>query len=118
MSGVRSLTRDEARERAALLQVERYDLELDMTGLASGDTLRTTSRITFSATAPGATTFVDCLGEVEEAVLNGRELRNGTPPQGRIELPDPIKTVGKHSVSIKLHPQVTATVSVEVAATT
>ena len=88
MSDVRSLTREEARERAALIEVQRYDLELDMTGLASGDELRTSSRITFSATAPGATTFVDCLGEVEEAVLNGKPLANGSPPGGRIELPD------------------------------
>ena len=72
MSNLRSLTQEEARERAALIEVQRYDLELDMTGLASGDELRTSSTITFSATASGATTFVDCLGEVEEAVLNGR----------------------------------------------
>ena len=54
MSDVRSLTQDEARERAALLEVQRYDLELDLTGLAEGDALRATSRITFSATAAGA----------------------------------------------------------------
>ena len=88
MSNLRSLTQEEARERAALLEVRRYDLELDMTGLAAGDALRTTSRITFSATASGATTFVDCLGEVEEAVLNGKRLGNGPAPDGRIELPD------------------------------
>ena len=42
----------------------------------------------FSATAPGATTFVDCLGDVEEAVLNGTSLPPGPPPGGRLELPD------------------------------
>src|SRR5689334_13951333 len=88
MSTLRSLTQEEARERAALIEVKRYDLELDMTGLASGDELRTSSTITFSATAPGATTFVECLGEVEEAMLNGKPLANGPPPQGRIELSD------------------------------
>ena len=88
MTDVRSLTQDEARERAALLDVERYDLEFDLTGLAEGDTLRATSTITFSATAPGAATFVDCLGEVEEAVLNGTPLPSGPPPDGRLELPD------------------------------
>ncbi len=88
MNDVRSLTQDEARDRAALIEVQRYDLELDMTGLASGDELRTSSRITFSATAPGTTTFVDCLGEVEEAVLNGNPLASGSPLRGRIELPD------------------------------
>ena len=77
MSNLRSLTQEEARERAALIEVQRYDLELDMTGLASGDELRTSSTITFSATASGATTFADCLGEVEEAVLNGKPLEEG-----------------------------------------
>ena len=88
MSNLRSLTQEEARERAALIEVQRYDLELDLTGLASGAELRTFSTITFSATASGATTFADCLGEVEEAVLNGKPLANGSPPHGRIELPD------------------------------
>ena len=72
MNDVLSLTQDEARERAALLDVHRYDLELDLTGLADGDALRATSTIVFSASTPGATTFVDCVGEVEEAELNGR----------------------------------------------
>ncbi len=88
MSDVRSLTQVEAAERAALLEVERYDLELDLTGLVEGDALLATSRITFTATTAGATTFVDCLGEVEEASLNGQALASGTPPGGRLELPD------------------------------
>jgi aminopeptidase N len=88
MTDVRSLTQDEARERAALLDVHRYDLDLDLTGLVEGDTLRTTSTITFSAATAGASTFVDCLGEVEEATLNGRPLPAGRPPGGHLELPD------------------------------
>ncbi len=88
MTEVLSLTQDEARERAALLEVSRYDLELDLTGLADGDTLRATSTVAFAATTPGATTFIDCLGEVEEAVLNGRPLASGPTPGGRLELPD------------------------------
>src|SRR3954453_3457607 len=88
MRNLRTLTQEEARERAALLEVQRYDLKVDLTGLASGEELRTSSTITFSDTASGATTFVDCLGEVEEAVLNGKPLANGSPPHGRIELQD------------------------------
>jgi aminopeptidase N len=88
MSDARSLTEDEARERAALLEVHRYDLELDLTGLAEGPDLRATSRITFSAATAGSTTFVDCVGEVEEATLNGRPLPGGATPGGRLELPD------------------------------
>jgi aminopeptidase N len=88
MTGVRSLTQDEARERVALLDVQRYDLEFDLTGLAEGDALRTTSTIRFSARRAGAATFVDCVGEVEEATLNGSPLEGGQPPQGRLLLPD------------------------------
>ena len=88
MSEARSLTQDEARERAALLEVDRYDLELDLTGLAEGDTLRVTTTIAFSAATAGGTTFVDCLSDVEEATLNGRALAAGTPAHGRLELPD------------------------------
>jgi aminopeptidase N len=87
MTDVRSLTQDQARERATLVDVERYDIDFDLTGLAAGDVLRVTSRITFSAVV-GATTFVDCLAEVEEATLNGMALPSGSPPQGRLQLPD------------------------------
>ena len=86
MTDVLSLTQEEARERAALLDVQRYDLEFDLTGLAEGDTLLSTSTITFSATE-GASTFLDCLGEVEEAVLNGTPLPSGPLPDGRLPLP-------------------------------
>jgi large subunit ribosomal protein L9 len=32
----------------------------------------------------------------------------------RIEVPDPIKTAGRHQVRVRLHPEVTATVTIEV----
>lgn len=32
----------------------------------------------------------------------------------RIEVPDPIKTTGSHSVKVRLHPEVSATVSLEI----
>ena len=35
----------------------------------------------------------------------------------KIEIANPIKTVGSHQVSVRLHPEVSATVEVEVAAT-
>jgi large subunit ribosomal protein L9 len=34
----------------------------------------------------------------------------------RIEVPDPIKTTGSHNVKVRLHPEVSATVSIEVQA--
>jgi aminopeptidase N len=88
MTAVRSLTQDEARERAALVAVERYDVDFDLTGMADGNDFRAASTITFSATTAGASTFVDCSAEIESATLNGRPLATGLPAHGRLELPD------------------------------
>ena len=92
-----SLTYEEAVARAELVVVERYDLEFDLTGLLTGDELRTTSTVRFSGRTPGAETFVECLGEIEEASLNGRALDAGIPPGGRLALsglqPDNVLTV-------------------------
>ena len=44
--------------------------------------------MTFSAATPGASTFIECLGEVEEATLNGAPLASGALPGGRLALPD------------------------------
>lgn len=82
-----NLTREEARERAALLNVESYDVVLDLT---RGDKVfgsRTTVR--FSATA-GAATFIDAVtAEVRAVTLNGTELEPAVVSDGvRIQLPD------------------------------
>jgi len=47
MTDALSLTQEEARQRAALLDVRRHDLDVDLTGLEAGDTLRATSTIEF-----------------------------------------------------------------------
>ena len=44
MDALRSLTRDEARDRARLLAVDRYDIEVDLTDLAEGTGFRAVSR--------------------------------------------------------------------------
>jgi len=36
---IRSLTREEAEARAALIEVDRYDIEVDMRGLFDGEVL-------------------------------------------------------------------------------
>ncbi|GAC1444699.1 MAG: aminopeptidase N [Mycobacteriales bacterium] len=79
-----SLTQDEARTRAALLDVERYDVAVDLTGLLRGDELRSVSTIHFTCRTPGASTFVECAMQVESAVLNGAAIPSAQGP--RIEL--------------------------------
>ncbi len=85
---IRSLTREEAEARAALIEVDRYDIEVDMRGLFEGEVLQSTSTIAFRCHRPGAETFVDCVAEVRSATLNGRELDLAAVEGGRIPLTD------------------------------
>ena len=67
-----NLTRNEAIERAALVTVERYRIELD---LKSGDkTFHSTTTVEFEA-LPGADTYIDLAADrVHSAVLNGHAI--------------------------------------------
>jgi len=86
MTATASLTQDEAAARAALVAVDRYDIAVDLTGLLEGDTVRSTSTISFRCTTPGATTFVDCVADIESATLNGVELDVSAADAGRLQL--------------------------------
>ncbi|WP_410874936.1 aminopeptidase N [Nocardia sp. A7] len=72
-----NLTRDQAVERAAVVAVQNYRIELDLTDKPRGagsevsDTFGSTTTVTFTATA-GASTFIDLVAaRVRSAVLNG-----------------------------------------------
>ena len=63
---VPNLTRDDARVRADLLDIDSYDVTLDVTapdGSPSARTFRSRSEIRFRARQAGASTFVDLLAE-------------------------------------------------------
>ncbi|MCL8026068.1 aminopeptidase N [Nocardioides bruguierae] len=83
----RSLTRAEAEERAALVDVQRYDVDIDMTGLLEGSTWRSVSTITFTC-EPGSSTFVDAVGEVTDVTLNGLSVDLEQVREGRVHLTD------------------------------
>ncbi|WP_427917490.1 aminopeptidase N [Streptomyces sp. cg40] len=83
--GIRSLTRAEAEHRAALIAVERYDVDVDLTALPDGPEVRSVSTVAFTCREPGAATFVDCAARVLSATLNGVEV--GPGEDGRIQLP-------------------------------
>jgi aminopeptidase N len=87
VDSVASLTRTEAVERAALIDVTRYDIELDLRGLFEGEVLEATSTITFTCREPGDSSFVDCVADVRSATLNGVPLDPSTAAQGRLPLP-------------------------------
>jgi aminopeptidase N len=82
-----SLTEPEARDRAALIEVQRYDITVDMRELLEGHRWLATSSITFTCRRPGGSTFVDVVGEVVSARLNDVELDLSTHTEGRLPLP-------------------------------
>ena len=87
-----NLTRDQAQQRAALLEVQSYDIELDLTDGAAGPvtTFGSTTTVRFRCRTAGASTWIDLVaGEVQTAVLNGVELDvSGYREDDGIALPD------------------------------
>jgi aminopeptidase N len=77
-SAVPNLTRADAAARAALLSVQSYDIALDLTdggGKPGERTFRSTTRIAFSATHPGESTFVDVVADrLHSVTLNGTDV--------------------------------------------
>ncbi|GAA1014032.1 MULTISPECIES: aminopeptidase N [Streptomyces] len=76
-----NLSRDEARERAALLSVEGYEVSLDVrsaVGEETGEeprTFRSVTTIRFRCNEPGASSFADLIAPSVTAVsLNGKDL--------------------------------------------
>ena len=68
-----NLTRDEARARAAVVDVESYDVTLDLT--TGPETFASTTVVRFTSPEPGASTFLDLIAPVvRRVVLNGVEL--------------------------------------------
>ncbi|MFD6416602.1 aminopeptidase N [Streptomyces sp. NPDC060194] len=70
-----NLTREEARERARLLTVDAYEIELDLSGAQEGGTYRSVTTVRFASAEGGASTFIDLVAPtVHEVVLNGTAL--------------------------------------------
>ena len=70
-----NLRRDEAAARSALITTHSYDVFVDVRRAADPSVAGYTSRseITFSASEPGASTFLDFIsGEVQSVLLNGK----------------------------------------------
>ncbi|MCT9933830.1 aminopeptidase N [Planotetraspora sp. A-T 1434] len=68
-----NLTRDEARERARLLDVQSYEVELDLT--EGDERFESITTVHFTSSQPGADTFIDLHGaHVRKVVLNGVDL--------------------------------------------
>ncbi|MFJ9810003.1 aminopeptidase N [Streptomyces sp. NPDC101158] len=70
-----NLTREEAQQRAKLLSVDTYEVDLDLTGAQEGGTYRSVTTVRFDSAEAGAETFIDLVAPaVHEVVLNGHAL--------------------------------------------
>ncbi|MGW7405744.1 aminopeptidase N [Streptomyces sp. NPDC054833] len=70
-----NLTRDEAQQRAKLLTVDSYEIDLDLSGAQEGGTYRSVTTVRFDVTDNGAESFIDLVAPtVHEVTLNGDPL--------------------------------------------
>ncbi|GAB7108440.1 aminopeptidase N [Streptomyces phaeofaciens JCM 4814] len=67
-----NLTREEAQQRAKLLTVDSYEIDLDLSGAQEGGTYRSATTVRFDVTEGGAESFIDLVAPaVHEVTLNG-----------------------------------------------
>jgi aminopeptidase N len=70
-----NLTREEAQQRAKLLTVDSYEIDLDLSGAQEGGTFRSVTTVRFESAEANAETFIDLIADsVHEVVLNGHGL--------------------------------------------
>ncbi|MER5475062.1 aminopeptidase N [Streptomyces sp. NPDC002685] len=70
-----NLTREEAQQRAKLLTVDSYEVDLDLSGAQEGGTYRSVTTVRFDSAETGAETFIDLVAPaVHEVTLNGDPL--------------------------------------------
>ncbi len=70
-----NLTREEAQQRAKLLTVDSYEIDLDLSGAQEGGTYRSVTTVRFDVAENGAASFIDLVAPaVHEVTLNGDAL--------------------------------------------
>nr|WP_203617950.1 aminopeptidase N [Streptomyces bauhiniae] len=69
------MTREEAQQRADLLSVDSYEIDLDLSGAQEGGTFRSVTTVRFDVAESGAESFIDLVAPaVREVTLNGDTL--------------------------------------------
>ncbi|MEU9010913.1 aminopeptidase N [Streptomyces sp. NPDC048479] len=70
-----NLTREEAQQRARLLTVDSYEIDLDLSSAQEDGTFRSVTTVRFESAEDGAETFIDLVAPaVHQVVLNGKAL--------------------------------------------
>ncbi|MCQ4045406.1 aminopeptidase N [Streptantibioticus rubrisoli] len=84
-----NLTREEAQQRARLITVDSYEIDLDLSGAQEGGTFRSETVVRFDSAEDGADSFIDLIAPtVHQVVLNGEEMDPAEAFQdSRIALP-------------------------------
>ncbi|MEU9268258.1 aminopeptidase N [Streptomyces sp. NPDC048251] len=84
-----NLTREEAQQRAKLLTVDSYEIDLDLSGAQKGGTYRSVTTVRFDVAEGDAESFIDLVAPtVHEVTLNGDTLdAAGLFKDSRIALP-------------------------------
>ncbi|MFE6825915.1 aminopeptidase N [Streptomyces sp. NPDC057690] len=84
-----NLTREEAQQRAKLLTVDSYEIDLDLSGAQEGGTYRSVTTVRFDVAEGDAESFIDLVAPtVHEVTLNGETLdAAGLFKDSRIALP-------------------------------
>ena len=86
MANTDNITRAEAQARSALISVDSYEVDLDLT--STGETFRSTTTVRFTCREAGASTWIDLIAaRVNSVVLNGVELGPDAFADDRITLP-------------------------------
>ncbi|MFF3202413.1 aminopeptidase N [Streptomyces sp. NPDC002962] len=88
-----NLTREEAQQRAKLLTVDSYEIDLDLSGAQEGGTYRSVTTVRFDVAEGDAESFIDLVAPtVHEVTLNGDTLdAAGLFKDSRIALPGLLK---------------------------
>jgi aminopeptidase N len=88
-----NLTREEAQQRAKLLTVDSYEIDLDLSGAQEGGTYRSVTTVRFDVAEDGAESFIDLVApSVHEITLNGDALDPAESfADSRIALPGLLK---------------------------
>jgi aminopeptidase N len=70
-----NLTREEAQQRAKLLTIDSYEIDLDLSGAQEGGIYRSVTTVRFGVAENGADSFIDLVAPtVHEVTLNGDAL--------------------------------------------
>ncbi|WP_269853986.1 aminopeptidase N [Streptomyces sp. RPT161] len=95
-----NLTREEAQQRARLITVDSYEIDLDLSGAQEGGTFRSETVVRFDSAEDGADSFIDLIAPtVHQVVLNGKELDPAEAFQdSRIALPS--LTAGRNELKV------------------